>query len=98
MTANHLSTNVSLLEKSTEAKSSRYERDEKVCSSWKTQGKKGKAPMGDLDRKAPESTGIIRESPGMRSIDKKWGLEMGVTVSMILRQTSDMEGARGTKL
>jgi len=30
--------------------------------------------MDDLDSTAPESGGIIRESPGIRLIEKKWGL------------------------
>jgi len=61
VTVNDLRTNVSFLEKSTEAN-----------SSW--QGKKGKAPMDDLDSKVPESGGIIRESPGIHLIEKKRGL------------------------
>jgi len=46
---NDLRTKVSLLERSTEANSSRCEKDEETGSSRKIQGKKGKAPMDDLD-------------------------------------------------
>ena len=72
MTANNLRTNVSFLEKSTEANSSWCEKDEEVGSSRKIQGKKSKAPMDDSDGNVPESGGIIRESSGLRLIDKKW--------------------------
>jgi len=57
--------NVSLLEKSTVVDSSQGKKDEEVSSSRKIQGKKGEPPMDDLDGKAPESGGIIRESPGI---------------------------------
>ena len=77
MTVNDLRTNVSLLEKIMEVNSSRCEKDEEVGSSRKIQGKMGKAPMDDLDGKEPESDGIIRESLGIRLIDKKWGLRDG---------------------
>ena len=30
--------------------------------------------MDDLYGKAPKSSGVIRESPGIHLIDKKWGL------------------------
>jgi len=56
---NDLRTNVSFLEKSMEANSSRCEKDEEVGSSWKIQGKKGKAPMDDLGSKAPEFSAFI---------------------------------------
>jgi len=37
--------------------------------------------MDDLDGKAPESSGIIRESPGISSIEKKnRALDIGVIV------------------
>jgi len=38
--------------------SSRYEKDEETSSSRKIQGKKGKAPMDNLDVEAPEYSGI----------------------------------------
>jgi len=74
VTVNNLSTNVSLLEMSIEANSSKYEKDEETSSSRKIQGKKGKAPMDDLDVEAPEFGGIIRESPGIHLVNKKWDL------------------------
>jgi len=98
VTVNDLRTNISILEKSTEVNFCRCEKDEKIGSSRKIQGKKGKAPMDDLDGKALESNGIIRESPIIHLIDKKQALEMGVIMSVIPRQTSDMEGERGTRL
>jgi len=74
VTVNDLRTNVSFLEKSTEANSSRCEKDEEVGSSMMIQGKRSKLPMDDLDSKVPESGGIIRESPGIHLIEKKQGL------------------------
>jgi len=71
------------------------QKDEEVGYSRKIHGKNGKVPVDDLDGKATEFSGIIREYPDIRFIDKKWGLR--VIGSMILRQTSDMEGARGTR-
>ena len=69
VTVNDLRTNVFILEKSMEASSSRCEKDEEIGSSRKIQGKKGKAPMDDLDGQAAQSLGIIRESLGIRPID-----------------------------
>jgi len=77
VTVNDLRTNVSLLEKSTEANSSRCKKDEETGSSRKIQGKKGKASMDDLDVEVPECGGIIRESLGIRLIDKNRGLRDG---------------------
>jgi len=74
VTVNDLRTNVSFLDKSTEANSSRCQKDKEIGSLRKIQGKKGKAPMDDLDSKAPESGGIIRESSDIRLIENKWGL------------------------
>jgi len=54
--------------------------------------------MDDLDSKAPKSDGIIRESPGICLLRRNRALETGVTVSIILRQTLDIEGARGMRL
>jgi len=59
VTVNDLRTNISHLEKSTKANSSRCEKDEETGSLRKIQGNKGKAPIDDLDGKAPESGGII---------------------------------------
>ena len=71
VTINDLRTNVFLLEKSTEVNSSSCKKDEEIGSSRKIQGKKGKAPMDDLDGKTPKFDGIIRESPSIRIVDKK---------------------------
>jgi len=70
VTINDLRTNVSFLEKSSEANSSRCEKEEEVGFSKKIQGKKGKTPMDD---KVPETDGIIRESPDIHLIEKKRG-------------------------
>jgi len=51
-----------------------FEKDEEIGSSRKIQGKKRKAPTDDLDGKVLESGGIIRQSPGIHLIDKKWAL------------------------
>jgi len=59
VSVNDLSTNISLLKKSTEVNSSQCKKDEEVGSSRKIQGKKGNAPIDDLDRKAPEFGSII---------------------------------------
>ena len=77
MTINDHRTNVSFLDKSTEANSSRSKKDEEVGSSRKIQGKKAKDPMVDLDGKAPDFGGIIRESLSICPIYNKWGLRDG---------------------
>ena len=59
LTINHIMTNISFLEKSSEAKFSRCKKDEEVGSSRKIHRNKGKAPMDDLDSKALEPGGII---------------------------------------
>jgi len=73
-TINDLRTNISLSEKSMKMNFSKWDKDEETGSSRKIYGKKGKAPMDDLDGKALKSDGIIRGSFGIRLVDKKWGL------------------------
>jgi len=77
VTVNDLRTNVSILEKTMEANSSTCKKDEEINSLRKIQGKKGKAPTGDLDGKAAEFGGIIRESLGIHLIHEKRDLTDG---------------------
>ena len=95
-TINDLITNVSLLEKSTEANSSQYDKDEEVGSSRKIEGKKGKAPMDDLDGKAPEFSDIIQESPGILLMNKKRGLK-GKSDSEYDPETNFTHGGRNKR-
>jgi len=57
--------------------SSLCEKDEETGSLRKVRGEKGKESMDDLYVKAPKFGGIIRESPSIHFVYKKWGLRDG---------------------
>jgi len=89
---------VSILEKSMEANSSRCEKDEEIGSLRKIQGKKGKARMDDWMTRHLSPVASSESLLGFVLLTRNRALETGVIVTMIPRQTLDMEGARGIGL
>ena len=74
MTISDLRSSASVLQKSTEASSSRQDKDAEVGSSKKVKGKKGKDPVTDLDAEGPESGDDAHGSPRVHLAERKRGL------------------------
>jgi len=63
VTISDLRSSASILQKSTEASSSRQDKDVEVGSSNKVKGRKGKDPVADLDAEGPKSGDNTHGSP-----------------------------------
>jgi len=96
VTVNNLLTNISFLKKSTEANSSWCK---KIKNSFfeEDSGEEGK---GSYDWRERHLSPMALSKSLFASIllTGNGSLEKGVTLSMISRKTSNMEGARGTRL
>ena len=98
VTINVLRPNTSILQKSTEANSSKQEKDVEAGSSKKANGKKGKGPMVDLDAEGPESSDDAHRSPGFHLADRKRGLVQGSDREPKSDVNFRHGGARGARL
>lgn len=76
VTISDLRFGASVLQKSTEAGSSRQDKDAEVGWSKKVKGKKGKNPVTDLDVEGPESGGDADESLRVHPAARKRGLAL----------------------
>ena len=74
VTISDLRSSASVLQKSTEASSSRQDNDAEVGSSKKAKGKKRKDPVADLDAEGLESDDDAHGSLRVRLIERKRGL------------------------
>lgn len=71
MTISDLRSSASVMQKSTEASSSRQDKDAEVGSSKKVKGKKGKDPVTDLDAEGLESGDDAHGSPRVHLAERK---------------------------
>ena len=98
MTINDLWSNASVLQKSTEANSSKQDKDVEAGSLKKAKGKKGKDPVADAEAEGPESSGDAHGSPRVHFADRKWGLVLGGNSELESEVNFRHRGARGTRL
>jgi len=74
VTISDLHSSASIPQKSTEASSSRQDKDAEASSTKKVKGRKGKDPVADLDAEGPESGDDTHGSPRVHLTERKRGL------------------------
>ena len=98
VTINDLRTNVSFLEKITETNSSRCKKMMKSVLQGRSREKKVRLLWMTWIARRLSLMALFESLPASVLLRRNRALETGVTVSMIPRKTSDLEGARGVRL